>query len=204
MKKVLITICLLVGMILVQGCLENNLVSQDAIPDGTQKSSGVNSPNSSKSLQKNEFEGFRGIAWGTNFVDTNDPNMILRETSPDTLMTWYAKTNENLIIGASNLSTIHYLCYKNQLFSVSIKAEGFANYDALKLAIFTKYGKGYQSNRYIPDWYWSERRTDGKVQMMLTYNEIRKITSFDLFYKPIEEQKEKDAEETARRAGGDF
>jgi len=198
MKKVLLLVVLLTGMVLVQGCEEENISIYEA-PTPV-----LGSHHNTNNSQQKKFEGFRGIKWGTNIQDVNVPNMVLIKTSKDTLTTEYIRNESGLSVGAAKVSRLTYSFYKNKFCHAMIGTEGYENFHSLKLAVFAQYGEGYQSNRYIERWYWFENHTDGKVIMMLEYNEIRKIAIFNVFFQPICKQREKDAKNIAANSGGDF
>lgn len=147
-----------------------------------------------------KWEGFRGLKWGTNVKDINDPNMFLVFTSEDKRITYYIRKDDKLSIGKAKLSFIRYFCYKDCFFSAVVVIRGRSNFASLKDAIFIYYGEGYQPNKSIKRWLWPRVYLKWLVLASLDYNELNEKTAFGMLYKPIYEQmvedNKKDAEDT--------
>ena len=137
-------------------------------------------------------EGFRGLKWGMNIKDIDDPNMILVKTSEDKLYTLYTRETDKLSIGESELKTIYYLFYKDELFSVRIFAKGFTNFVVLKNAVFAYYGSGIQKVWYVLQWKWYASFNEN-VEMDLKYNVFSGRTTFRMHYYPLLKKIEQDA-----------
>jgi len=149
-----------------------------------------------------KWEGFRGIKWATNIKDVNDMRLV--DPSSTSAIKVYSRNGDKLSIGKAKLKYIFYGAYKNKICSVGVISNGYSNFQYLKEAVFTYYGEGYQDNEYIEEWMWGYNRTDGKVTMILKYNEFSEDTGFYIKYSPIFQEKEEDDAKAAEDADDDF
>ena len=131
-----------------------------------------------------KWEGFRGLKWGMNIEDINNPNMILVKTSKEKLFTLYTRKTDKLSIGNAKLKTIHYFFYKGKLFLIHIYAKGHSNFRSLQGAISAYYEPGYQPNKFVSKWEWY-REDNGGVEMDLDYNVFNGKTTIRMYYYPI-------------------
>ena len=150
------------------------------------------------------YEGFRGLKWGTNIKDMNDPNMSLVWTSENERTTGYVRKDDKLSIGKAKLEYIIYYCYKGKFYVAQVEAKGDSNGDRLKEAVFAYYGKGAQPNEFIEEWKWHAWHTDGKIQMSLDYTLFVEETTFGICYMPISKQQTEDNKKAAEEAEDDF
>ena len=88
-----------------------------------------------------EPDGFRGIKWGTDILTLKGMQLI----EDDGLEKYYKKREDNLTIGASQLSEITYGFRDGKFTTVIIRAKGYVNYGHLKDACFEKFGKGWRT-----------------------------------------------------------
>jgi hypothetical protein len=152
----------------------------------------------------NRWDGFRGLKWGTNIKDVNDPNMILRESRDEVQI--YMRSNDKLRIGDAQLAGIGYMFYKDRFFTVAIKAKGYTNFTALKDAVFAYYGQGKQLDEFNKEWTWLAAlgNSDKDVRMELSYNESSQETILAMIYLPIFQEKNADDAKKAIGAGSNF
>jgi hypothetical protein len=152
----------------------------------------------------NRWDGFRGLKWGTNIKNINDPNMIIVEDNNDSR--FYRRLNDKLSIGDAKLESISYGFYKDRFCWVMIKAKEESNFTDLKAAVFAYYGEGKQSNEFIKQWLWGFEigNSDKDVGMLLKYNEFSEETELHIFYRPITKEEEADKARRAKEAGKDF
>jgi hypothetical protein len=152
----------------------------------------------------NKWDGFRGLKWGVNIRDVNDPNMVLLEENKE--LTTYRRAADQLSIGNAKLSKITYMCYEDRFCAVLLKTEQLSNFNYLKDAVFAYYGEGYKPNRFIDAWYWGSKFPKGArdVLMILEYNEFSEETKMVIAYQPIWGEKENDDARAAKEASRDF
>ena len=159
-------------------------------------------PASPTGSPQDKWSGFRGLKWGTNIADA--PGMVLIEDHPDAK--YYRREGEKLAIGAAQLTEVTYGFYKGRFHYVSIQAEGFSAWVALRDAVFATYGKGYQPNQFIERWCWGVVFPQGvkDVSMGIQYSEITKKTRLHMSYVPIDAEEKADKAERAKGAKKDF
>lgn len=138
----------------------------------------------SNKSKMDKWEGFRGLKWGMNIEDINNPNMILVKISKDKLFTLYTLKTDKLSIGNAKLKTIHYFFYRGKLFLIHIYAKGHSNFRSLQGAISAYYEPGYQPNKFVSKWEWY-REDNGAVEMDLEYNAFNGKTTIRMCYYPI-------------------
>lgn len=150
----------------------------------------------------NKWEGFRGLKWGASIADA--PGMVLTEDAGDNK--YYRWEGDKLAIGEAELKRIGYGFYKGRFGFVVIQAEGFGKWVAIRDAVFTMYGDGYQPNEYIEEWWWGGPFPAGvkDVSMCLEHNEISEKTTLIMSYGPIKAEEAADNAKKAREATRDF
>jgi hypothetical protein len=160
------------------------------------------------SNDSHRWSGFRGLKWGVNIKDMNDPNMILVEKAEKDDGTVYRRANDKLSIGRAELSGLAYCCYKGRFFGILIGTDGLSNFQYLKDATFAYYGKGYQPNEYIEKWYWGDAFSFSAgvkdVLMSLEYNEYNKKGQLFMNYRPIQKEIKANDDTKAKEADKDF
>jgi hypothetical protein len=151
----------------------------------------------------NRWDGFRGLKWGTNIKDLNDPNMMLTEGYNKEK--YYKRLNDKLSIGDANLKEITYVFYENRFYGVMIETKGYMNFSALKDAIFAYYGDGKPNGNYSNSWLWSpELGNSRNVMIVFGYDESQGITVVVMTYKPILNEMQTDKARKAKEASKDF
>ena len=88
-----------------------------------------------------EPDGFRGIMWGTD-ISTLKGMELIKDDGPEK---YYRKKDDNMTIGASQLSEITYGFKDGKFENLIIHTKGYVNYGHLKDACFEKYGKGVKT-----------------------------------------------------------
>jgi hypothetical protein len=132
----------------------------------------------------NKWDGFRGMKWGTNIKDLNDPNMVLVEDANE--YKGYRRLNDKLSIGSANLKEIIYTFYKDRFYGVKIEAEDNDNFRLLKEAVFAYYGEGKPRAKPPNSWLWTpNQRNSRNVTMFFSYDEDKRITKWAMSYIPI-------------------
>ena len=145
------------------------------------------------------WAGFRGIQWGTEIGSID--GLTFRENTAG--LVWYSRDADVLKIGAADLSYIAYGFYKDKLQKVIISCEGFGNSEAFTAAVEATYGK--QSKRGFFLHYLCVGGDAGRqVSVFLSENRFLNTVSCIITYRPLEQQKERDDAEAAKRAIEDF
>ena len=83
----------------------------------------------------------------------------IKNLAPTKESNCYKSTTENLKLGDYDLTEIVYIFYKGQLSSIMIKTNGYINSRGVLNVLQSAYGKGYKSNEYIEEYYWSGKKT---------------------------------------------
>jgi hypothetical protein len=145
------------------------------------------------------WDGFRGMKWGTNIKDLNDPNMVLIEDANE--YKGYRRLNDKLNVGDANLKGIIYNFYKGRFFGFKVEAENKDNFKLLKEAVFLYYGEGKPMAKSSNSWLWTPNQNNSRnVTMLLSYDENKGITHWSMSYIPIlneiRDEKTRKAKET--------
>jgi len=148
------------------------------------------------------WEGFRGIAWGTNIKDIEGMELV----EPGLAMKFYKRANDKLAIGEARLTQISYGFYKDRFACVLILCAGQMDFAALKRAVFATYGDGQRPNEFMEEWYWGGPFPGGvkDVAILLCYHAVARKGSLLLSYKPLGAERERHEEEAAKKAKQDF
>jgi hypothetical protein len=108
-------------------------------------------------------DGFRDLAWGSELSDI--AGMVKTET--DTGLTGvveFVRPDDVLRIGEAKLKSIIYSFWQDQLYTVTIWTQNKSNYNALRRAVFERFGEGSQGNASIERYIWSDRLTDRMLE----------------------------------------
>ena len=101
-----------------------------------------------------QVDGFRGIKWGMEFSPL-ESEMEYVSTDPSFGgIKLYRKLGDELKIGGADLMSIQYGFWRDKFSIVVITFEGFTNFTGVKDAAFEKFGRGFQPNRYIQEYFW--------------------------------------------------
>jgi hypothetical protein len=144
-----------------------------------------------------EKNGFRTLHFGDGIAAL--PNAKLTETGKNGVK-YYQRTDENLHIGTANLKKITYGFYKGKFFFVLIQTPGLTDSRALRAALESQYGKGYQSNEYIEEYYWFGEA----VTMSYDENSINGSAKIIITSISISKEEEEDGKAAAKKAASDL
>jgi hypothetical protein len=147
---------------------------------------------------QNEPDGFRGIKWGTKIENLNDMKFLGKALNKD--RTLYTTDNDKLQIGGAKLKRIIYFFWKGKFSGVFIRAKGIENWEALKQAVFAKFGESWQENQpYI----WLGTPPEG-TNMLLSYNEDSENISFTMYSVRLEKEQHEAEKQKAKEGTNDF
>lgn len=117
-----------------------------------------------------EFEGFRGIKWGTEI--TSLTNMKFLRTGPSYGgINYYTRVGDERIVGGASLDVIEYGFWDDRLSFVRIVVSGYQNCKLFKAVVFEKYGKEYRQP-FKSTWF-SWDGTNTKVIYRIIQNSTR-------------------------------
>ena len=145
-----------------------------------------------------EKNGFRDYKFG---IPTEEiSNLKLVEASKDSLTKVYSKTDDKKQIGEYDVENIYYSFYKNKLSFILLKTKGYLNSRGVLNVLVSLYGNGFQSNKYIEEYYWL-----GKV-VTLSYkeNSINNNATIIIQNNEIQNEKEADKSVKDKKATKDF
>lgn len=137
---------------------------------------------------------FRGHLWGAS--TSAFPSLELREESGDSK--FYSDPTEDLSIGNAALQSITYGFYKDQLFAVLIRFEGYSNAREVLLAAEGKFGSPVRPNKYLERRFWG---LQSNVNINYDYSEVTKKGALTYIYVPVRNQNKGDEEARAKRSG---
>jgi hypothetical protein len=92
------------------------------------------------------------------------------------------------------------LFYKNRLLAVILFTSGYQNFAELLDAMEAAYGRGYQANKYIDEYFW---QTDLTTRI-LHYNKFSKKVTATLVSKKLTKERESDRLSRAKEGIKDF
>lgn len=127
--------------------------------------------------------GFRDITWGMKKVDIH--GLKFHHTDPSYGgIDLYTRDGDDLHLGSGVADKIFYGFWNDQLCDITIYVKDVVNWYGLKNAAFEKYGKGFQSNPYLENYYWS----DNKTTIMLEYNKASDIGDLNISSNALSEK----------------
>ncbi|MGA7579236.1 MAG: hypothetical protein ACLQUW_08975 [Desulfobaccales bacterium] len=124
-----------------------------------------------------EPDGFRGIKWGTDISILRGMELV----EDDGLDKFYKNKEDNMMIGAAQLSEIIYVFWDGKFASILIQTNGQKNYGHLKDACFEKFGKGMRTDadqRSDIEYYIWEGAMTG---IDLKYEKVKDVGSLYIF-----------------------
>jgi len=136
--------------------------------------------------------GFRGITWGTKLDTLFDMVHLHTDTSFGGIEV-YIRAGDKMKIGAADIKSITYEFWGAKYFSTVITTEDYTNWIGLRDAIFAKFGKGYQSNKYIQEYFWFLPHT----RISLEYNQFSKKATLYLCSRQLSDQAQREREQRA-------
>lgn len=134
-----------------------------------------------------EPDGFRGIKLGAE-LSTLQGMKHRRTDASHGGIEFYSTEEDSLIIGGGPLESIQYGFWKGRLYVVMITTKGLANWNALKEAVFDKFGTGAQAFKAVESYLWEGEN----VAMASWYNETTKKGIF--YMRSLSMKREMDAE----------
>jgi hypothetical protein len=109
-------------------------------------------------------DGFNDLKWGVRRSGLKGLEKRLIDSGLDEVME-YVRPADVLKLGDAALTSVIYSFWKDQLYTVTIWAQGPANYIALRDAVFNQFGQGSQIEGAGERYLWSE----GLTEAMLKY-----------------------------------
>ena len=111
-----------------------------------------------------EKDGFCDLQWGcrVSSVDGLEKKQAISDLDD---VIEYVRPKDLLKIGEATLKSIIYAFWRDQLYTVTIWAEGYSNFTALRDAVFTEFGPGQRNHPDRERYIWSDMLSD----MMLEY-----------------------------------
>lgn len=146
---------------------------------------------------KDSPDGFRGIKWG------QPPSALGKYTTllVDGATIVYTKNDDKLKIGGADLKYIAYVFWENKFMSVIIRTEGLSNSDALKAAMFERYGEPqYEQGVLQSDHTWSDKN----VLITYTYESDGSKASATISGRSIFHAKQEREKAAAQKGAEDF
>lgn len=132
---------------------------------------------------QNEPNDFRGIEWGTDYHELKGLTKVSTQSDLD----YYTKRDEEMTIGDARLEMVVYIFYEKKLCGAILNFKSSSNFQIIKTALFDRYGKGYQANRYDEKYRWSGTN----VNISLEYDDITRKGMVIYYYIPIYERKQR-------------
>jgi hypothetical protein len=108
-------------------------------------------------------DGFRDLPWGSELSDI--AGMVKTETDTGLAgVEEFIRPHDVLRIGETELTSIIYSFWHDQLYTVTIWTQNDSNYKALRSAAFKRFGEGSRRNESIERYIWSDRLTDRMLE----------------------------------------
>jgi len=140
-----------------------------------------------------EKNGFRDDIFGTPIESYK--NLVEVDKTKDGFEILYKKTDENLSLGNVELLSITYTFYKGKLDAILLTTKGYTNSRGILDILISNYGNGYQSNRYIEDYFWFGK----KVVMSYSENSLTNDATVFIATKENDKEKENDKKESIKK-----
>jgi hypothetical protein len=126
---------------------------------------------------QNEPNDCRGIKWGTKSDELQGLTKVTTKNSLD----YYKKEGDEMTFGDARLDMVVYVFYKGEFCGVVLNFKSSPNFQIIKKALFDRYGKGRQPNRYKDQYRWSGT----KVTITLEYDDVTQKGQVVYYYMPI-------------------
>ncbi|MFC1886440.1 hypothetical protein ACFLZM_05230 [Thermodesulfobacteriota bacterium] len=120
-------------------------------------------------------DGFRDMRWGDSVSDKKEFQFIGTDPSYGGVKK-YIRITDNLKIGGAELKRIVYNFWQNKLMSVTIKFQGYVNYNNLLEACIKRFGKPYRPNQFMEKYCWFDTNT----YRLIKYSDILKNGSLHM------------------------
>ena len=132
---------------------------------------------------QNEPHDWRGIEWGTNSDELKGFTKVTTQSRLD----YYAKEDEEMIIGDAPLEKVVYVFYHKKFCGAVLNFKSSPNFQIVKTTLFEWYGEGDQSKINEDRYRWSG--TD--VTTTLEYDDVTQKGKVTYYYMPLHEKKQK-------------
>ena len=132
---------------------------------------------------QNEPNDWRGIEWGTKYDGLEGFTKVTTQSRLD----YYAKEDEEMIIGDARLEKVVYVFYHRKFCGAVLNFKSSPNFQIVKTTLFDWYGEGDQSKMNEDRYRWSG--TD--VTIVLEYDDVTQKGKVTYYYMPIHEKKQR-------------
>lgn len=140
-----------------------------------------------------EKNGFRDDIFGAPIESYK--TLVEVDKTKDGFQILYRKTDENFSLGIIELSSVTYTFYKGKLDAILLSTKGYTNSRGVLDILISNYGNGYQSNRYIEDYFWFGK----KVVMSYSENSLTNDATIFIATKENDKEKETDKKESIKK-----
>ena len=113
---------------------------------------------------------------------------------------FFISTTEKLTLGEYKLDEVVYNFFENKLSTIMIKTKGYTNSRGVLKILQNAYGMGYQSNKYIEEYYWR----GAKVTMIYDQNSITDDAIIYIWSITMRELEKNSEEAKTKKASGDL
>ena len=132
---------------------------------------------------QNEPNDCRGIEWGTKYDELEGFTKVTTQSRLD----YYAKEDEEMIIGDARLEKVVYVFYHKKFCGAVLNFKSSPNFQIVKTTLFDWYGEGNQSKINEGRYRWSGK----DVIIILEYDDVTQKGKVTYHYMPIHEKKQK-------------
>jgi len=143
-----------------------------------------------------EKNGFRELKFGMSIDSVSNLKLI----DGNGISKYYEKTDDKLTIGDYAIESITYGFYKGKLSFIMITTVGYANSKGVLNLFTTQYGKGYQSNQYIEEYWWFGKTVSLNYKENSINNNGKIIMSTNIF----DDEKAADKKAATEKAKNDL
>lgn len=146
-----------------------------------------------------EPDGFRKIKWEEPISKYKGVMRLIE--GKGTPNKYYVRKNDKMSIGDVKLKNIGYGFYKDKFSGVVISTEkSVSNSTQLLNILEKKFGKAYQANKYIKEYYWSGQT----ATIYMKCNSYSRICTLVFSSVAMSDLKKADKEAAAKKAQSDF
>ena len=107
--------------------------------------------------------GFNGLKWGIRRSDLKGLEQRQTDSGLDEVIE-YVRPADTLKLGQADLKTVIYAFWRDQLYTVTLWTQGPENYQALRDAAFSRFGKGARIDEDGEKFLWSQDPTDAMLK----------------------------------------
>lgn len=143
-----------------------------------------------------EKNGFRELKFGMSIDSISNLKLI----DGNGISKYYEKTDDKLTIGDYTVESITYGFYKGKLSFIMITTVGYTNSRGILNLLVTQYGKGYQPNQYIEEYWWFGKTVSLNYKENSINNNGKIIMTTNIF----DEEKAADKKAATEKAKNDL